>query len=93
VNTARVTIKMGRLIVGPDRQPHLGKVTAVREWKIRAHLTRTFVLPAPAARFRVEVHVTPPFRPSDLAPQSSNDPRLIGAVVSYRFIEPRRTGR
>src|SRR5919201_3209748 len=92
-NTAHVTVRMGELRVGADRQPHLGRVTAVRRCTIRAHEVCPFVLAAPGPSFRVEVTVTPPFRPHTLSPQTSSDPRLIGAVVSYHFIEPPRRGR
>jgi hypothetical protein len=37
--------------------------------------------------------VNPKFRPHDLSPQTSSDPRLLGAVLRYRFIEPQRTRR
>ena len=90
-NTARVTIKMGRLRIGADHQPHLGRLTAVKHWVLRAGKVRTFELAAPDVSFRAEVKVDPKFRPRDLAP-NSGDPRLLGAVVSYRFIEPRRRG-
>jgi hypothetical protein len=92
-NTARMTLKMGDLRIGADKQPHVGKVTARRSCTLRAHAVCRFLLRAPGPTFRVEAQVTPPFRPHDLSPQTSSDARLIGAVFSYRFIEPRRTGR
>jgi hypothetical protein len=92
-NTAHVQIKMGELRIGAaDNQPHLRRVTIVKDWVIHAYRTKTFLLQAPGPSFRVEVHVSPKFRPSDLIPGNS-DARLLGAVVSYRFIEPQRKGR
>jgi hypothetical protein len=91
-NTAHVQVKMGQLRIGTDNQPHLGRLTIAKDWVIHAYRTKTFVLPAPGPSFRVEVNVNPKFRPSDLIPGNS-DNRLLGAVISYRFIEPPRTGR
>jgi hypothetical protein len=90
-NTAHVRIKMGELRIGKDNQPHLGRVTEVENWTISAYRTKTFLLQAPGPSFRVELRVSPKFRPRDLGKFS--DGRLLGAVVSYRFIEPPRTGR
>src|SRR6266545_6250408 len=92
-NTARVTVRMGELVIGSDKQPQMGRVTKILRCTLRAHEECNFLLPAPGPTFRVEVGVNPKFRPQKLSPQTSSDPRLIGAVVSYRFIEPRRTGR
>jgi hypothetical protein len=91
-NTARVTVTMGELRIGADNQPHIGRVTTTKRWVISAYQTRTFLLQAPGPSFRVEVHVSPKFRPHDLAPRYS-DARLLGAVVGYRFIEPQRKRR
>jgi hypothetical protein len=91
-NTARVRVRMGELRIGKDNQPHLGRVTGAKNWVIHAYQTQTFLLPAPGPSFRVEVRVNPKFQPNKLDP-SRSDARLLGAVVSYRFIEPRRTGR
>jgi hypothetical protein len=90
-NSAHVTVRMGELRIGADNQPHMGRVTTTKTWTIHAYQTKTFLLPAPGPSFRVEVKVSPKFRPSDLSTYS--DARLLGAVVSYRFVEPPRTGR
>jgi hypothetical protein len=92
-NRARVTLRMGQLRIGADKQPHLGRVTTTRTCTLHAHETCRFLLPAPGPTFRAEAKVTPPFRPQELSPQTSSDARLLGAVFRYRFIEPRRTGR
>jgi hypothetical protein len=90
-NTARVRIRMGQLRIGRDNQPHLGRVTTKRDWLIHAYDSRTFLLPAPGPSFRVEVNVDPKFRPRDMG--NFSDARLLGAVVTYRFVEPQRRGR
>ena len=78
-----VVIYVGTLIVGNDHQPHLGRVTAVRRWTVNEHLTKTFVIPAPSQRFRVEVHIKPTFQPCVLDPVTSVDCRWLGAVVRF----------
>src|SRR5712691_3001902 len=91
-NTAKVKIYMGTLVIGPDKQPAIGKVTAVRTWRIHATEFRTFLLRAPGPQFRVEVHVAPKFMPAQYDPNSS-DRRELGVQVRYTFIEPRHTHR
>jgi hypothetical protein len=90
-NKARVVVRMGELRIGKDKQPHLGRVTAVRSCTLTAHKTCTWTIPTPGPKFRVESTVTPGFRPHELS--GSSDNRLLGAVFDYRFIEPQRKGR
>jgi hypothetical protein len=90
---SKVTILMGTLKVGSDRQPAIGRVTATRTWFIHSRLEKTFVLRAPGPRFRVEIKVDPKFVPRELSPQTSSDPRQLGAVVTYRFSDSRRRDR
>lgn len=76
-----VTIRVGRLIRGKDKQPAMGRVTAVRRWVVHSGATRRFFIPAsPPAR--VEVRIAPTFSPHDFG---SSDRRELGAQVSYRF--------
>jgi len=84
-----VTIVMGTLVVGADKEPHIGRVTATRRWVVHSHLTKVFTIKAPGPRFRVEVHVDPKFIPAKLDPNLS-DRRELGAVVKYAFVEPKR---
>jgi hypothetical protein len=91
-NTSHVTVRMGELVIGPDKQPHLGRTTTVRRCTLRAHEECRFLLPAPGPTFRVQVSVNPKFRPLKLTGGRSSDNRLLGAVMSYRFIAPPRTG-
>jgi glycopeptide antibiotics resistance protein len=88
-----VTIKMGRLTIGADKQPHLGKITAVRRWTVNRTQSRVFVIRAPGPRFRVEVTIDPKFVPAKLEPGRTSDRRELGAQVGYTFVEPRHTRR
>jgi hypothetical protein len=87
-NHAKVTLLMGKLGIGPDKQPRLETVTAKRTWTISAKQTREFVLPAPGPRFRAEVHVSPHFQPLKLDP-TKHDNRVLGAVIKYTFVQPK----
>ena len=83
-NKADVTVTMGTVGIGPDKQPRTEKVLEVRHWTISAHKQKTFTFQAPGPRFRVEVHVKPHFRPNDYDP-ANGDRRDLGAVVKYTF--------
>ncbi len=78
-----VRIVVGHLVLD-NYHPALGEVTAVRTWTVHAHEARTFVIPTPKPPFRVEVTISPTFRPSDLDPRTG-DTRELGAIVSYSF--------
>jgi hypothetical protein len=89
---ARVTIAMGTVKTCADKQPCLARVTRVIHWRVGSHDRKTFRVPAPGPRFRVEVHVDPKFVPRELSPQTDSDPRHLGAVITYRFVESPRAG-
>ena len=76
-----VTIKVGRLVRGPDKQPKLGKVSQVLRWTVHSGKTRVFRVPA-GPRTRVEVTISPTFSPYDFG---GSDRRRLGAQVSYGF--------
>jgi hypothetical protein len=78
-----VRIEVGTL-VKRDKQPALGRVTAVRTWVVHSHDVRTFRIPTPKPPFRVEVTVSPTFVIAELDPRSS-DRRHLGAQVGYAF--------
>ena len=80
----RVVIKVGTLVKGADKQPHIGRVTEVRRWIIHSLSRAKFVIPAPRPPFRVEVTVRPTFSPSDY--EGESDRRKLGAQVGYLFI-------
>jgi hypothetical protein len=53
---------------------------------------KRLVLPVPGPHFRVEVHVTPTFRPHELDPQTG-DNRDLGAKTKYVDLPGRRAQR
>ncbi len=80
-----VTITVGRLIRGADKQPALGHVTTVLHWVVHANRTRIFYVPA-SPPTRVEIRISPTFSPHDYG---GSDRRLLGAQVSYSFAAKR----
>jgi hypothetical protein len=83
----RVLIRMATLRIGSDNQPHLGRITRTIHWTVHSHIARTFTIPTPGPRFRVEVDVAT-FRPHALVPELG-DNRPLGAVLTYRFLPQR----
>ncbi len=83
----RVTISVGPLVKGPDKQPHLGKRTAVRRLIVHSGMARRLLLPAPPPPFRVEVRIAPTFSPADYP--GSSDRRQLGAQVAFTFLTER----
>jgi hypothetical protein len=87
--TGHVTVAIGPMVVGDDKQPHLGKPTEVKRFDIHSKEEIPVVLNAPGPRFRVEVTINPTFSPKELSPGES-DNRQLGAKVSYVFLPPRK---
>ena len=77
-----MVIRLGTLVRGSDRQPGIGRVTAVRRWIVAAGAHRTFTIPTPRPPFRIEVSVSPTFSPSDYG---SFDRRELGAQLGFDF--------
>ncbi|HZO62549.1 MAG TPA: hypothetical protein VFB35_06160 [Gaiellaceae bacterium] len=81
----RVTIKVGKLVRGPDKQPALGAVSQVLHWTVHSGTTRIFYVRAsPPAR--VELTVSPTFSPHDYG---GSDRRRLGAQVAFGFVARR----
>jgi hypothetical protein len=86
--TTHVTVAIGPIVIGDDKQPHLGKPSEVKRFDIRSKQEVPLVFSAPGPRFRVEVKVTPTYVPRELSPGES-DNRRLGATVRYVFLPPR----
>jgi hypothetical protein len=82
---ATATVRIGAVIRGSDKQPHLGRIASVRRGRLTGTNVLVFRIRAPGPRFRVEVHVSPTFRPIDVTHGRSGDARQLGAQVTYRF--------
>ena len=79
-----VTIRVGKLRIGPDRQPALGEVTSRCAFTINRLEDRTFLLTTPRPPFHVDVRISRTFVPSELDPNVS-DRRRLGAQLEYSF--------
>ena len=90
--TGHVTVAIGRIVIGNDKQPHLGKPTEVKRFDIHSKEQIPVVLKAPGPRFRVEVTITPTFVPYLLSPDQT-DRRQLGAKVTYLFLPPRKAAQ
>jgi hypothetical protein len=91
-NKSQVTVTLGTVGIGPDKQPRTEKVLATKHWTISAHKQKTFTFRAPGPRFRVEVFVKQTFRPHDYDP-ANGDRRVLGAVVKYTYVSSQRKRR
>jgi hypothetical protein len=87
-----VTVRIGRITIGDDNQPHVVKATAVRRFDIHSKGRVTVPLRAPGPRFRVEVTISPTFVPRQLSAGQS-DNRELGAKVRYLFVPPRKAAQ
>jgi hypothetical protein len=82
VGPAGVTVTIGKLIEGSDKEPHIGTVTGTQRWTLRIGSARRFVLPTPKPPFRVEVRISPTYSPLTFG---GHDQRLLGGQVGFSF--------
>ena len=80
----RVTVKVGTVVVGPQKQPALGRVLEERTGVIHQCKVLPFLIPV-TVPFRVEVTIEPTFSPAELDPRSG-DTRQLGARPEFGFI-------
>ena len=78
-----VIVKVGPLVVGSDRQPAIGRVTAQRLVRVRpcSGGEQTVLIPAPRGPWRAEV-TADTFVPADIDSRSS-DRRTLGVQITY----------
>jgi hypothetical protein len=84
-----VTVRIGPIVIGPDKDPHVGLPAVTKRLEIHSKQVKEVMLNAPGPRFRIEVTIDPTFRPIELSPQTSRDNRDLGASVTYTFLPPR----
>jgi hypothetical protein len=84
-----VKVELGPLVIGPDKQPAIGKVTARDGCEIHSNTGCAFTFRTPKPPFRVRVTIDPTFVPAELDSRLS-DQRHLGAKVSYRFVAATR---
>jgi hypothetical protein len=82
--TAMVTVKVGPIGIGPDKQPAIDHVTSSRTKPLADCEEEGFRLGAPRVPWRAEVTITPTFVPHEINP-NFQDRRELGAVVFAGF--------
>jgi hypothetical protein len=85
-----VTIRLGTLVVGRDKQPAMGRVLETHRLSIHSCIDPTRLMCAtgvpfknPGVPFRIEVTVSPTFSPHDYDPRA--DARHLAVQLSYSF--------
>jgi hypothetical protein len=78
------TARIGPVAIGPDKQPAIERVTAVRTFRVPDCKANGTLLPTPSSPWRVEVTIAPTFVPQKLDP-SKSDRRELGAVLEAGF--------
>jgi hypothetical protein len=81
---ATVTVQVGTLVIGADKQPALGRITATERCRIHSNTDCPFTIETPPPPFRVRVTIDRTFVPAELDPRLS-DRRQLGAKIGYGF--------
>lgn len=79
-----VTVKVGTVAIGKNKQPALGEVLQTRAGVIHQCKVLPFLIPV-RVPFHVEVTVDPTFKPSQVDPRSG-DVRDLGARPEFSFV-------
>jgi hypothetical protein len=85
--TAHVTVRIGPVGIGPDKQPRIDHVTETRRFDIPDCEASGITLTPPDAPWRMELEVSPTFVPKDVDPTSSES-RHLGAVIQQAGFQP-----
>jgi hypothetical protein len=84
----KVTVKIGPVGIGPDKQPAIAHVTGVKRGFIPFCVATGFPLSPPNAPWRLEISITPTFVPQKLDPDRFSDRRHLGAVAAKIGFDP-----
>ena len=91
--TAKAIVRIGPVGIGPDKQPRIERVTETRRFELPDCEANGVTLTPPAARdgspvpWRMEITVSPTFRPKDVDP-SKSDSRFLGAQIKEARFQP-----
>jgi len=86
-------VRIGPVGIGPDKQPRIERVTETRRFELPDCEANGVTLTPPAARdgspvpWRMEITVSPTFRPKDVDP-SKSDSRFLGAQIKEARFQP-----
>ena len=79
-----VDIQLGQ-IAEQENTPIIGKVLRDKRVELKSGVNKTVWLHVPASGFAVRTVVVDKFTPREVNPQKFSDPRILGALVDYRF--------
>ena len=82
-----VTVRIGPVAIGPDKQPAIERVTQTRRFVVPDCKAKGAVLSPPNEPWRLEMTVAPTFRPREIDP-SKSDNRELGAVIVTAGFQP-----
>ena len=85
---SRVTVKIGPVGIGPDKQPAIDHVTGIMRGLIPFCEATGMSLSPPRVPWRLEVSITPTFVPQEVDPARFSDRRHLGAVARKIGFEP-----
>ena len=85
--TGRVTVRIGAVGIGPDKQPRIDRVTETRRFNLRDCEANGTTLSPPNVPWRMEITVAPTFIPADVDP-SKSDRRRLGASIQRAGFQP-----
>ena len=83
-STGKVTVRIGPVGIGPDKQPAIAHVTQKRTFDVPDCEGSGTTLSPPNAPWRMEITLSPTFVPKDIDP-SKSDNRELGAVLEAGF--------
>jgi hypothetical protein len=85
--TGRVTVRIGPVDIGPDKQPRIERVTETRRFVVPDCQAKGATLSPPKVPWRMEITVAPTFIPLEVDP-SASDNRRLGAVIDGAGFQP-----
>ena len=85
--TGKVTVRIGPVGIGPDKQPRIERVTETRRFDVPDCRAGGVTLTPPNVPWRMEITVAPTFRPKDIDP-SKSESRFLGAVIEEAGFRP-----
>lgn len=85
--TGKVTVRIGPVGIGPDKQPAIEQVTETRRFDVPDCEASGTTLSPPNVPWRMDITVSPTFVPKDIDP-SKSDNRRLGVVLDRVGFQP-----
>ncbi len=85
--TGKVTVRIGPVGIGPDKQPRIERVTETRRFDVPDCEAYGATLSPPNVPWRMEITLAPTFVPAEIDP-SKSDRRRLGAVIDRAGFQP-----